>query len=69
MYLTEFKAGIAVKQPTGYKSFIPEPINHTFTWKDPTINILLEKATLQLGALNSFSQFVPDIDLLYRLPK
>ncbi|MGI8599869.1 MAG: Fic family protein [Chitinophagaceae bacterium] len=67
MDLTEFKAGIAVKQPTGYKSFIPEPINHTFTWKDPTINILLEKATLQLGALNSFSQFVPDIDLFIKM--
>jgi len=67
MDLDEFIAGITIKQPTGYKSFIPNDINHTFTWKDPTINTLLEKATLQLGALNSFSQFVPDIKLFKRM--
>lgn len=67
MDLSEFVAGATIKQPTGYKSFIPEPINHSFTWKDPSINTLLEKATLQLGALNSFSQFVPDIDLFIRM--
>jgi hypothetical protein len=56
MDISQFKAGIIVKQPNGYKSFIPETINHTFTWQDPSINTLLEKATLQLGGLNSFSQ-------------
>jgi Fic family protein len=65
--LNDFVAGTIVKQPTGYKSFIPEIINHTFTWQEPTINTMLERATLQLGALNSFSQFVPDIDLFIRM--
>ena len=67
MDITQFMAGTTVKQPTGYKSFIPGTVNQTFTWKDASINILLEKATLQLGALNSFSQFVPDIDLFIRM--
>ncbi len=67
MNLQQFIAGSIVKQPTGYKSFIPNEINHTFTWEEPDLNILLEKATLQLGALDSFSQFVPDISLFIRM--
>lgn len=67
MDITQFIAGSTVKQPTGYKSFFPEAVNHTFTWKEASINVLLEKATLQLGALNSFSHFVPDIDLFIRM--
>lgn len=67
MDIKDFIAGTLIKQPTGYKSFIPNDINHTFTWEEPTINVLLEKATLQLGALNSFSHFVPDIALFIRM--
>lgn len=67
MDINQYISGTTVKQPTGYKSFIPELINHTLTWTDPSINTLLEKATLQLGALNAFSQFVPDIDLFIRM--
>jgi len=67
MDIKDFKAGSFISQATGYKSFIPDTINHTFTWEDPLINILLEKATLHLGALNSFSQFVPDISLFIRM--
>ena len=67
MDLKDFIAGLNVSQPAGYKSFLPETINHGFTWDEPAINILLEKATLQLGALNSFSQFVPDISLFIRM--
>lgn len=63
MDLSVFKAGTLVRQPTGYRSFIPETINETLVWSDPTINMLLEKATLQLGALNSFSRFVADIEM------
>jgi hypothetical protein len=56
-----FKAGI-FKNQYDYKSFLPEIINKTFIWKDPEINILLEKANLELGKLESFSSFIPDID-------
>lgn len=67
MDIKDFKAGNLVSQPTGYKCFIPNIINQTYTWAEAGINTLLEKATLQLGALNSFSQFVPDIDLFIRM--
>lgn len=67
MDLSTFKAGHLVKQSTGYRSFIPGTINETLTWSDPTINTLLERATLQLGALSSFSRFVPDIELFIRM--
>jgi Fic family protein len=67
MDISSFQAGNLIKQPTGYKSFVPEPINMTWTWSDPTLNTLLERATLQLGALNSFSRFVPDIDLFIKM--
>ncbi|MFT3933181.1 MAG: Fic family protein [Chitinophagaceae bacterium] len=67
MDLDKFKAGAAIKQPSGYKSFIPETVCQTFIWTDPSINTLLEEATLQLGALNSFSRFVPDINLFIRM--
>lgn len=67
MDISQFKAGVVVKQPAGYKCFMPEPINHGFVWNDPELNMLLEQATLQLGALNSFSRFVPNIDLFIRL--
>lgn len=67
MDIENFSAGKFVQQSTGYKSFVPAYINETFTWKDPSINTMFEKATLQLGALNSFSQFVPDINLFIQM--
>lgn len=67
MDLKDFRAGQLVQQPTGYKSFIPSPVNQSYTWQEASLNTLLEKATLNLGALNSFSQFVPDIDLFIRM--
>jgi len=67
MDIKDFKAGVLIKQATGYKSFIPETIDHPFVWTEAAVNTLLEKATLQLGALNSFSQFVPDISLFIRM--
>ncbi len=67
MDINQFKAGNSVSQATGYKSFIPEEVNHVFIWTDPAINTLLEQANLQLGALNSFSRFVPDTNLFIRM--
>ncbi len=52
-----FKAGYQ------YKYFLPEAINHEWIWTDATINSLLERASLRLGELNSFSRLVPDTDM------
>ncbi len=50
------------KQQFEYKSFSPNFINSPFFWEDTKINILLEKANLELWKLESFSTFVPNID-------
>lgn len=50
-----------------YKSFEPVPVDHEWTWEDPTINSLLEQATRALGELNAFSLIVPDIDLFIEM--
>lgn len=67
MDINQFKAGNWVQQPTGYRSFLPKEINHPFTWADSELNILLERATLRLGELNSYSQFVPNIGMFIRM--
>ncbi len=45
-----------------YQYFCPKTINHTFIWRDEAINELLEKASLKLGELNSYSRLVPSTD-------
>jgi Fic family protein len=66
MNLKEFQAGI-LKQQFQYKSFSPSTINHSWVWDDPTINVLLEKATRSLSALETYSFFVPDVDLFIQM--
>ena len=62
MDLSVFNAG-SLRQASHYRYFLPEPINHVFTWSDPAIGELLERASLKLGELNSFSRLVPDTGL------
>lgn len=66
MDLTAFQAGFWQPQ-IGYRSFQPHPINHTFTWGDPELNVLLEEATLKLGELNTYSELAPSIDLFIQM--
>ena len=66
MKFETFKAG-QWKKRYQYKSFEPVPVNHEWTWEDPTINTLLEQATRALGELNAFSLIVPDVDLFIEL--
>lgn len=62
MKIEEFKSGVW-EQGFKYRYFVPSCINHSFSWDDEAINSLLEKASLKLGELNSFSRFVPNIDI------
>lgn len=62
MDIKDFKSG-SLKQGYKYQYFMPEKINHDFSWEDSSINTLLEKASFHLGALNSFSSLVPDADM------
>jgi Fic family protein len=59
MDIKDFRAG-SFKKGYLYQYFLPETINHSFTWSDESINELLEKASFKLGELNSFSRLVPD---------
>lgn len=66
MNLKDFKAGM-LRQEYQYKSFLPEKINHTFTWDDPHINTMLEDATRALGELNAFTMIVPNVDIFIQM--
>lgn len=63
----QYKAGQFEQSPTGYKHFFPSRINDFWTWDDPQINSLLEKAAIRLGELNSFSKLVPNVELFIQL--
>ena len=62
MDIKDFKSG-SLKQGYKYQYFMPEKINHDFSWEDTSINTLLEKASFHLGALNSSSSLVTDTDM------
>ena len=64
--LEDYKSG-HIEQGIGYKYFVPSLINDEWTWQDASINTLLEKASLRLGELNSFSRLVPNIGLFIQL--
>ena len=66
MKIEEFKAG-SYRQEYKYKSFIPNKINQEWVWNDPKINSLLSEANLNLGNLNAFSLYIPDVDVFIRM--
>lgn len=66
MKIESFKAGRAIPQGN-YKSFVPVPVNQEWTWDDPAINTLLERATRAVSELNAFSLIVPHVDLFIQM--
>ena len=66
MKIEQFKSGHRT-QRYRYKSFEPTKINCEWTWDDPTVSALLEKAAGNLGELNAFSLIVPDVDLFIEM--
>jgi len=66
MDIKDFIAGTYQEQ-IGYRCFIPEKINHQWSWSDPVIDTMLEDATLKLGELNAFSLYVPDINMFIQM--
>ncbi|MEZ5422927.1 MAG: Fic/DOC family N-terminal domain-containing protein [Pyrinomonadaceae bacterium] len=65
-FLEDFRAG-DFGLGSGYRFFIPERIDRNWTWRDPHVSALLEKASIRLGELNSFARQVPNIDIFIRL--
>jgi len=66
MKIEDFKSG-HFEQGYKYKYFVPEKVNHTWEWNDPSLSVLLEKASLKLGELNSIARIVPDIDMFIHM--
>lgn len=65
--LDNYQSGKTLKDPTGYSYFLPNQINDTWVWDDQSLNVLIEKAAIKLGELNSYSKLVPNIDLFIQL--
>lgn len=61
-----FHAGRWIPQ-RGYKSFQPALINRPWVLDDMEIQHLLSKADRQLGRLDMYSEYVPNIDLFIRM--
>jgi Fic family protein len=64
--LKNYSAGTWHKQ-LGYKSFQPSEINRPWTIDDPRVLESLSKADRQLGRLDMFSEYVPNLDLFVRM--
>ena len=62
MNINTFSSGTTRKQ-NDYYTFLPTLIDHTWKWSDPELNVLLEKASSELGSLNAFSDLIPNVDL------
>ncbi len=60
--MKNFKSGYYINQGT-YKSFSPDPINRQWTLDDIDVIDLLSKADRQLGRLDMYSEYIPNIDL------
>lgn len=67
IHLEAYQAGKFVKHHTGYAYFLPSAINEPWKWEDQRLNLLLEKAAIKLGELNSYARLVPNIDLFIQL--
>ncbi len=60
--MRSFKAGRHLWQGS-YKSFIPEPINKPWQLEDMQVINLLSQADRQMGRLDMYSEYTPNIDL------
>ena len=60
--MKNFKAGTYIMQGT-YKSFQPEKINRQWDFENMEMLNLLSQADRQLGRLDMYSEYIPNIDL------
>lgn len=66
MKIENYTSGTYTKYDT-YKAFLPSCINHAWTWEDSEISLLLERASGELGGLNSFSELIPNVDIYIKM--
>ncbi|MEO0509965.1 MAG: Fic family protein [Verrucomicrobiota bacterium] len=64
--MKDFKAGHLLKQ-NGYKSFQPSQINREWIIDNPKVLEALSSADRNLGRLDMFSEYVPNLELFIRM--
>ena len=64
--LEQFEAG-HTESGYEYKYFVPNTINHEWVINDSEIAEILESTSRSLGKLDSYSQFIPNVDLFIHL--
>jgi Fic family protein len=65
--MKDFKAGVHVRTLHGYTAFKPRPINRSYHFDNPELQMLTDQANLKLGELNAFDGLVPNLDHFIRL--
>ena len=64
--MKHFQAGRLVQQ-AHYKSFQPNPIHRAWVMDDMALLQLLGQADRELGRLDMYSEYIPNIDLFIRM--
>ena len=64
--MKDFQSGRYMQQ-VHYKSFQPNPINREWTINDMGLIQLLSQADRELGKLDMYSEYIPNIDLFIRM--
>jgi len=64
--MKNFQAGLYIQQ-VRYKSFQPNPINRAWIVDDMELLKLLGQADRELGRLDMYSEYIPNIDLFIRM--
>jgi len=64
--MNNFQAGTWMKRE-GYRSFEPALINRAWRFDDPQLLEALSRADRQVGRLDMFSEYVPNLDLFVRM--
>lgn len=64
--MKNYQSGRLVQQPH-YKSFQPNPINRAWVVDDMALLQLLGQADRELGRLDMYSEYIPNIDLFIRM--
>ena len=64
--MKDFDAGRYIRQGS-YKSFQPNPINRQWVMDDMEVQQLLSQADRQLGRLDMYSEYVPNLELFIRM--
>ena len=64
--MKDFRSGRLIQQ-THYKSFQPDPINRAWIVDDMSLLQLLGQADRELGRLDMYSEYIPNIDLFIRM--